>query len=150
MGKFLYKIINEEISNFDFLGFEGGKNEEIHNEILQSKEFQTNLIIDLVNNPNNKDKFKSISTTYIHNDVKSYDERESIELEIEITYTFKEKNYELIFFIDGEENFDDIKFENFDLTIFSKAGEKIPFDWVIKNKNLFTTLINKLVSPYID
>lgn len=148
--KELYKVINEEISNFDFLGMEDNNNEDVHNSVLLSKEFQTNLVIDLINNSKNKDKFKKLFTTYEHSDVNSFDDTEKIEIELEITYNFNEKNYELIFFIDGESKDDEIKPENFDLTIFSKGGEKIPFDWVEKNQNLYTTLINKFLKPLLE
>lgn len=148
-NKSLYKLINEEISNFDFLGIENEKSEIVHNEVLTSKDFQTSLIIDLINDFNNKNKFKKMSITFVNKDVDMFDQSEIIEAELDLTYSFNEKDYDLIFFIDGYRDGDNIPYNDFELKIFSKAGDQIKFDWIEKNEKLYNTLIKEIVSPLV-
>lgn len=147
--KKLYRMINEEISGFDFLGMDSNAKEDAHDKILSSKDFQTNLVIDVINDPNNTDKFKKISSTFVNKDVDRFNDVENVEVEIDVTYSFKEKDYELIFFLDGDKD-DDINFNEFNLKLFSKAGDQIKFDWVKKNEKLYKTFVESLVSPYLD
>lgn len=148
--KELYKVINEEISEFDFLGIEDVKNEFDHNNLLNSKEFQTNLIKDIITNLTDNNKFKKFSSTFINKDTDVNNDKESIELEIEISYNFKEKNYDLILFIDGDYDGDNINSEIFDIKLFSKAGDQIKMEWVEKNNELYKRLIESLITPFID
>ena len=148
--KKIYRLINEEISEFDFLGMDHNSKEEAHDEVLSSKDFQTNLVIDIVNNPNDNNKFKKISTTFVNKDVDSFNDLERVEVEIDITYSYKEKDYDLIFLLDGEKDGEDIKFSDYNLKLFSKAGDKIDFEWIKKNEKLYNTFVESLVSPYLD
>lgn len=51
MGKIdLKRIINEEITNYQFLGLDDIKEEDSTDAILNSKEFQTRLVHDIINN----------------------------------------------------------------------------------------------------
>lgn len=147
--KYIYKLINEEVSKFDFLGMDNTSNEETREGILASKEFQTNLVIDIINNPENRDKFKKISATFVNKDIDRFNDLEIVELEIDMTYSFNETDYDLIFFLDGDKDDDNIKYKDFNLNLFSKAGEKVKFDWIQKNEKLYETLIEKIVTPFI-
>lgn len=148
--KDLYRLINEEISEFDFLGMDNVKNEDELNNHLKSKEFQTNLIKDMVTDLFNKDKFTKLSATYQNKDTDMYNDNEKIELEIDLTYKFNENNFDLIIFIDGDIDDDIMKYKDFNIKLFSKAGDKINIDWVEKNETLYTKLIETLVSPYLE
>ena len=86
--KELYKMINEEASEFDFLGMNNVDDEKTHNDLLDSKEFQTNLVNDIINNMNDKNKFTNFSSTYVNKNTDMYNDVEIIELEIEPTYVF--------------------------------------------------------------
>ena len=147
--KELYKLINEEVSEFDFLGMNHFNDENTHNALLNSKEFQTNLVNDIINNKNNKEKFTTFSATYVNRDTDMHNDVEIIELEIEPTYVFEDKNYNLIFFLSGN-NDENINFKHFDIKIFSKAGDQIKMEWVEKNEDLYEALIESLVSPFLD
>lgn len=144
------KIIKEEISGFDFLSMEKDSSETVRDTILSSKEFQTNLVIDIINNSKDKDKFKNLSATFVNKDVDRFNDVENIELELDITYSFNEKNYDLIMFLDGEKDGDEIRYDEFEFKLFSKAGDQIKFGWIENNKKLFNALIKKIVSPFID
>ena len=146
----MYRLINEEVSKFDFLGMENSGNEDARDSILSSKDFQTNIVIDIINNPNDRNKFKKISTTFVNKDVDMFNDVEKVDLAIDMTYCYNEKDFELIFFLNGEKDGDDISFKDFSLKVFSKAGDQIKFDWVEKNEKLYNTLIEKIVSPFLD
>jgi hypothetical protein len=148
--KELYKVINEEISEFDFLGMTSVKDEFEHNNLLNSKEFQTNLIKDIITNISDSNKIKNFSSTFVNKEIDMNNDNESIELEIELTYNYKETNYDLIIFIDGDKENDNINLENFDMKLFSKAGDQIKMEWVEKNKELYKRLIESLITPFID
>ncbi len=150
--KELYRVINEELSEFDFLGMTGVKDELDHNNLLHSKEFQTNLVKDIITNLTNKNKFKNYSSTFVNKETDINNDTENIELEIDLTYNFKDKDYELIMFIDGdrEHETDDLNLENFDMKLFSKAGDQIKMEWVEKNKELYKRLLQSLIEPFLD
>jgi len=147
--KELYRVINEELSEFDFLGMTGVKDEFEHNNLLNSKEFQTNLIKDIITSLSDKNKFKKFSSTFVNKETNVNNDTENIELEIELTYTFDEKDYDLILFIDGDQENDKINFENFDIKLFSKAGDQIKMGWVEKNNELYKRLIESLIQPFL-
>lgn len=147
--KELYRMINEQISEFDFLSMDNSNAESERDTILNSKDFQTSLIIDLINDFNNKNKFKKMSITFVNKDVDMFDQSEIIEAELDLTYSFNEKDYDLIFFIDGYRDGDNIPYNDFELKIFSKAGDQIKFDWIEKNEKLYNTLIKEIVSPLV-
>lgn len=146
-NKTLYRIINEEISNFDFLSFDKIKEEDEYDKILSSKEFQTTFISDLINNLNNKNKFKKFSSTFL-NSGSDLDEDDNIEIEIELSYFFNEKIYEMVIFLYGNKTFDEYKvdFNDFEINFFSKDGNRIRFDWLENNKKLYTLLIRALTA----
>jgi len=147
--KELYKIINEETSIFDFLGMDNVNDENTHNSLLESKEFQTNLVNDVINNISNKDKFSSFSATYVNRDTNMHTDIEIIELEIELTYVYEAKEYYLIFFLSGN-NDEKINFSNFNIKIFSKAGDQIKMEWVERNKDLYEVFIESLINPFLE
>ena len=148
--KELYKVINEEISEFDFLGMTGVKDEFDHNNLLHSKDFQTNLIKDIITNLNDNNKIKNFSSTFVNKEIDTNHDSESIELEIELTYNYKETNYELIIFIEGDKEDDKTNLDNFDMKLFSKAGDQIKMEWVEKNKELYKRLIESLIAPFME
>ena len=147
--KELYRMINEEASEFDFLGMNKLNDENTHNDLLESKEFQTNLVNDIINNISDKNKFTKFSATYINRDVDMHNDIEIIELEIELTYVFEDKDYQLIFFLSGN-NDNKINFNLFNIKIFSKAGDQIKMEWVEKKKDLYEVFIESLISPFLE
>lgn len=52
MDKNLIKVINEEVSKLDYLSIDEIKNDDVRGEILNSREFQTKLVTDIVNQNN--------------------------------------------------------------------------------------------------
>lgn len=147
--KDLYRLINEEVSEFDFLSMSNIKEEDDFNGVLESKEFQTNLIKDIITDILNKDKFTKASATYVNKDVDMHNDVERIELEIEVTYTYDEKDYDLILFISGDKDDEEINYENLNIKLFSKAGDRLNIDWVENNSQLYKKLIESLVLPYL-
>ena len=144
--KTIYRIINEEISNFDFLSFDKIKEENEHDEILSSKDFQTTFILDLINNANNKNKFKKYSSIFFNSDNDLFDDNEKIEIEHELSYFFNEKIYELVIIMEGNKFDDKADFNNFEINLFSKNGDRIRFDWLENNEKLYSLLVQALLA----
>ena len=146
--KEIYKMINEEVSEFDFLGITDVNNELAHDKILKSKEFQTNLIKDVVTNISNKNKFTDISTTFINKETDINNDTETIELEMELTYHYNEEQYNLILFMDGNVDDESINYNGFNIKFFSNAGDQIKMEWIEQNKELYKRLIESLIKPF--
>ena len=146
--KEIYKMINEEVSEFDFLGITGVNNELAHNKILKSKEFQTNLIKDVVTDISNKNKFSDISTTFVNKETDINNDTETIELEMELTYHHNEEQYNLILFMDGNVDDESINYNGFNIKFFSNAGDQIKMEWIEQNKELYKRLIESLIKPF--
>lgn len=142
--KVLYKIINEEIGTFDFLGNSAIQNELSHEQIVSSKEFQTQLVHALLT-----DTSVIINATYLSKDSNLGDEYPAIiELELEIEFPYNDKKFNLILLLEGEENNDKgVDYDSFNMKLFSKGGEEINIDWV-KKSNLYPKLIYSLLLPY--
>ena len=144
--KELYKLINEEIGMFDFLGNSEIQNELSHQQMVSSKDFQTKLIHELINNP-----IIITNATYVNKDSNLDDSYPAqVNLELEITFPFNGREYNMILLIEGEENENrEPNPESFNLKLFSKGGEEIKLNWIKNDSNLFNTLIESLLQPYL-
>ena len=60
----IIKIIKEEVDNYDFLGLDEIAKENDYISIINSKQFQTQFVNDVINDINNDSKFKKINTLY--------------------------------------------------------------------------------------
>lgn len=143
--KELYKLINEEIGTFDFLGNSEMKNELSHEQVVASKDFQTKLVHELLTNS------QIISNaTYVNKDSNVDEYPSVIELELEIDFSYEDREYVLILLLEGEEDSDNkIDMDSFNLKLFSKGGEEINIDWVRRNPDLYSKLIESLLAPYL-
>lgn len=138
--KDLYRLINEEIGNFDFLGNSKVINELSHEQTVNSKDFQTKLVHQLLTN-------SSIITNAIYTNKESSIEQipSTIELELEIEFSYNNKIYSIILLLEGE---DINEPDSFNLKLFSKGGEEIDLEWVKRNPEIYSNLIKFLLSPY--
>ena len=134
--KQLYRIINEELSDFDFLSMDKFSKMKKTDSLLSSKEFQTKLINDLLFN-NNK---------YILNDSAHYIElnEDLFEYSKEFDYSFNGEKQPIYLRIEGDHD----DYVASDIIFFGSDGVKLDFKWLEKNEPLKKKFVEKLVSPY--
>ena len=102
------KIINEEISEFNFLGVDDMLKEQEEIELLQNEEFQKQFIIDSITNLRDKIKIIETETANIQEpdyDIHGYgsgDDKAFFEYYIKIEYTYNEKPIEFALDFNGE------------------------------------------------
>lgn len=170
--KKLIKIINEEISEFDFLGMKDIKEEENFASLVNSKDFQVNLMNDLATkNYNNNISDFDINTTYSNvDDLSLDDDIITFEYGADFIYNFNNNNISLYLSIDGDVPFDisgeyrtathleppekpriekaDYKYST--INLFTKDGENIDISWVNQNNQLKQKIIENLIGDYPD
>lgn len=136
--KSLYKIINEEISEFDFLNMDNIKNDQDFQKIVNSKEFQVKLVNDLTGN--NYDNLDNVDTMYREND----DDDNEFDFAIEFDYKYIDNKIPVYMTVEGSHDF----YEDASIVLFSTDGLKVDFSWIEKNDNLKKKLINSLVNKF--
>jgi hypothetical protein len=122
-----------------------------NNISLNSKEFQTKFIMDIVNNIQNENVFKNVSSKsldYTQGKLSKHHKEIIIELVIDITYRYNNSDYDFIIKLSGDKINNNVDYDNFEFDV-SSNDQNIDFDWVRKNKKLFTTIIKKLVTPFL-
>lgn len=104
------KIINEEISDFSFLGIDDMLEEQEEVELLQDEEFQKQFIIDSITNFKGKIKIIETETAYIqepdYNRGDDYSGSDDVSLEylIKIEYLYNENPINFAIDFTGEVN----------------------------------------------
>lgn len=174
-GKVLKKIISEEIHNFDFLSMDEVSSFDNSRNLLNSKEFQTQFVNDVISDMNNENKFKNINTQYSHmsNDRPSFidGEKLDIQFDFDIEYNYNGNDISLTLIFDGENiNYDldvdrshgtndlpsteDVKLNNVDWSdincnLFTTDGEEIDMSW-LNNSKLHHLFVKNFVEPIIS
>lgn len=140
-AKHLYKIINEEITDFDFLNMNRVQKETDTAALLHSKEFQVKLIDDICHD--DKSSMNDIDVTYREEDKDNPDNSE-FEFYIEFDYDFSGVKVPIFITVEGSLNF----LEDSALTFFSVDGQKVDFKWIEKNEGLKKKIVECLVSEF--
>lgn len=174
MNEKIFKIILEEVEGYDFLNVDKNKKEEYQIEVLNSKEFQTTFIHDVINNLNDTNKFKAVNATYQHMNIDQSgminEDPLYFEFEVDITYMYNETTVNLQLMFEGdnvnynidhkkdygnynnppEENFElqNIDWDNIKFSAFTSDGTEINMSWVPKSK-LYAGFVTKLIKPLI-
>lgn len=169
------KIIKEEINDFDFLNINEIDTFENQKKILESRDFQIQFINDVLNDLNNKNKFKSINTTYKHlsNDQAGFISEEplNIELDIDIVYNYNGNDVSLNIIFSGDNikydlnidrkystydnpeevdmNLNSLDWSSIDVSLFTSDGDRIKFDWV-KNAKFYDNFVKMFIYPIIN
>ena len=172
--KRLYRIINEEISEFDFLGMDSIKEEENVASIVNSKDFQINLMNDLSKghymNPNITDW--EIETKYSDIDDIDYDDdRINFEFGANFTYIYQGKKIPLFILIEGNDivvdksgeyvspsrmqpaeypQIENTQYEDVDISLFTGEGDEINISWIDTNPKLKANVAEGIVGKYPD
>ena len=158
-------IINEEIeAGFDFLNSSKIQEEENDRILMSSKEFQVNLIKDIINASPNVVEVKIDYSSY--DDSKIDENIISFEKQIFLKYNFENKIYEIGINIDGDNieyqttgkyfpatretppeypEFSGIDYSTTDITFFDEDGEKLETKWINNDFKLKNRLIGALI-----
>jgi len=139
--KQFYKLINEEIGSFDFLGMDKVDKDVATDEMLKSKGFQVKLINDIC--MNDESSISDVDTMYREED-KWDDENSDFDFYIEFNYEYLGDKIPMYITIEGNAKFS----EDASITFFSVDGRKVDFTWIEKNEGLKKKFVNCLVDEY--
>jgi len=144
-NKDFIRIINEEVSEFDFLNNDKYKKEQEITDLLQNSEFQKQFITDSITKMRDTIEFDDYSA-YVYNDpdfeYQDYDDL-SLEVNCEISYKYKDNEnpvkFSLMFLgknIDyqndgknnvGETKYGDIAWNDISVNLYTVEGDVIDF-----------------------
>ena len=173
-NKDIIRIINEEISNFDFLSMDQIREDEEDFNTINSKEFQISFVNDILNNIHDKTKFKEFKDLYKNT---NEDDLEidpdwgntplNIEYDLEVKYIYNGKEIPITLHFEGKEiNYDpnietsrgdyltpsyermsyrDIDWGDIELTVYDSEGDDVNFDWLKNNEKLYYQFVKQLV-----
>ena len=144
--KIIYKLINEELNNFSFLGID---KKDKKDEIIYSKEFQTKLIFDIINNLSNKEIFPY--TSFIYNteedsNTVSFEDTHNLDVELSVKYNYDDITVELTILLFGHNIIDINQTDDIEFKIFDEDGGKLDLSWLTKNKDLRNKFIKKIIN----
>lgn len=171
----ILKIIKEEISNYDFLGLDEIAKEDEYKTIINSKQFQTQFVNDVINDINNDSKFKKINTLYksmsIDNAGFINEEPLHFDFEIEMIYTYNNTDINLNLMFDGDNIeydfridksigdhdtptyndfvFEDINWNDVKFNMFTNDGYEIEMKW-LERSGVYHKFIKALILPLIE
>jgi len=161
-NKQLIKVINEEVSNFNFLNLDELNKEENHSSVLNSGDFQKKLIHSLIINDNqNIRDWQNPSNIVAPVENTGFEDEEVIpyiDSEFSFTYIYNGNPYKLELIVEGKkipiyskgESFkgnyyqpsesaplDYTDYSHLDFAFFdSESGERIKMDWFDRDDNL--------------
>jgi hypothetical protein len=167
------KMINELFSKrpANLAEIVDGDGNPSKDEILNSKDFQVNLINDLVNNKKNVDSWRVIQSKGSTNDLESTDDDKfAVDYDFEFVYNFHGIKVPLTLFINGnvdvnwsgrhipathmqpaEHPESEIDYRtlgrDLDLALFDDDGSEISLTWL--TPELKTSVVKSIISPYL-
>lgn len=157
--KDLYRIINEEVGEFDFLGIDDSNIDLQNHNLVHSREFQIQFVSDVINEFNNKDLFTynfvfdSKKTDNILNSFNA--EGTNVSFDIDVEYKYQGESIGMYIILEGE-NIDSEDKEhsdnwvgNFNVKFFDEKGSIIKFDWLIEKDDIFKQFVETLVAEHL-
>jgi len=168
--KEIIKIINEEISEYNFLNHEAIQEEDNFNAVLNSKDFQVKLVNDIINHSQTiKDWKMDYSST---KEAEAYDNTEDLvdfEFQYSFIYNYNKHDLKLSLDIIGDKVAYDTQgsyksatklqpaefperiqthYEDAEVILYDEGGEIINIDWLNKNRPLKYKLIKGIVGEF--
>lgn len=165
--KKLIKIINETISEFDFLNMEALQEEEDYAQLVNSKNLQVQLINDLINN--DKTKILDWEVDYNTSNIEDINIEDGEQLKYDFgadfNYVYDGKKIPLTIFMEGNVSYrssgsnigathfdppeyaeiDSVDYSGSNVTLYTGDGDEIDISWVEKNSQLLNKLGNSIV-----
>ncbi len=172
--KHVIRLINEEISNFDYLNMNELEEEDSVEGVMKSREFQTQLVHDLITNFNNEGIFKNKEVIEQSSNVNDLEpdsvQRLEVSYIVDFTYNYQGKDLPLSIIIEGKDMWQDLRIDrdagdymtepsaeadlDFDWTDFQAKvmydGEiEVELDWLYKNKELFRKFLEYFIGDLV-
>ena len=176
--KDLIRLINEEVSGYDFLNLDEIENEESLESLLSSKEFQTKFVHDVLNNfggQASNQLFKNKEVVAHSSNIEDLEpnsfQKFRVQYVIDFTYNYNGKEMPLSLIIEGDDiaydldvvrtpsdyvtppetdtNFD-INWDDFSVKIMYDGAIEVELDWLYKNKNIYKKFIQSFVNDLIS
>ena len=153
MQKELIKIINEEISDFDFLNNDKQLNEIKDIELLNNIDFQKQFIVDFLLHP---EKFNvDLVDTELEEELLNDEGLLTVKYHISITYKYDTNeepiNFDLIFSSDGIPTNKEINWEKFTVDLFTTDGDEIKFKaFKSAPSNIKKIFIREFINEYVS
>ena len=152
MNKLLVRLINEEISDFDFLNNDAYIEEKKYIDLLKNEDFQKQFICDSILN-RQKIKKNVIDAQISDDDPNSL----SLEYYLDITYKYDTLKPEIKFTIDfsgnkvnteaDDDNYTYINWSEFEVNMWTKDGDEVIFKAL---KNAPTAIADIFKREYIE
>ena len=172
--KNLIRIINEEISGFDYLNQEQLEEEDNVENVLKSRDFQTKLVHDLMNNFNDPNLFKDKEVIEQSSNVEDLEPNSGKGLNltyiVDFTYNYQGKDMPLTVIIEGENVWHDLQVDtdpgdwytepssqasldlnwmDIDTKIMYDGAIEIDLSWVFRNKDLYMKFLEYFVGDLV-
>jgi len=176
-NKQLIRIINEEISNFDYLSQEQIQEEDNMQGVLKSRDFQTKLVYDLINNWNNPNIIKNKQVIEQTSNVDQLEpdsvQRLNVSFIADFNYDYSGNEMPLTIIVEGQDMWQDLQVNrdggdymtppsadatlNYDWTeigvkVMYDGEYEVELDWLYeeKNKKLYEKFVQHFVGNLLE
>jgi len=175
MKKNLIRILNEEVSNFDYLSQEQIQEDDNVEQVLKSRDFQTKLVYDLVNSWNNPNIIKNKEVIEQSSNVEDLEpdstQRLNVSFIADFKYDYNGQELPLSIIVEGENMWQDLNVTRdagdyyteptADATLdydWKDIGVKIMYDgaieielnWLYENEEKYKKFIHYFVGHLLD
>jgi hypothetical protein len=173
--KQIIRLINEEISNFDFLGLDEIKQEDSIESVLKSRDFQVRFVNDVLRNFNDGTIFKDKEEIEQSSNVEDLQpdgyEKLNVTYIIDFKYNYQGKDMPLSIIIEGNNVWYDLQVTNdpgdwytppsgeasldidwndFGVKIMYDGEIEVELDWLYKNKELYKKFVQMFIGNLVS
>lgn len=173
--KHVIRLINEEISNFDYLNMNELQQEDNVAATMKSREFQTQLVHDLMTRFDNTGIFKNKEVIEQNSNVEDLEpdsvQKLNVTYIVDFSYNYQGKELPLSIIIEGKDMWQDLRVDrdsgdyltppsaeaelDFDWTEFQAKviydGEiEVELDWLYKNQQLFRKFLEYFIGDLVS
>ncbi len=159
-NKYLIKLINEELSEFDFLGNDAEQKIQDINKQLRNPDLQKQFIIDSLTNKETKIKIDKIVESRINGDWEFDDNKSAyinLEYVIGIIYKYDSNkeaiNFNLSFVCENisKDNENNLNWNDVEVSLETESGDKIEFIELDKTPiNIQKLFIREYIGDYVN
>jgi len=173
--KHVIRLINEEISGYDYLDQEKLQEEDNIEGVLKSKDFQTKLVHDMMNSFENPNIFKDKEVIEQSSNVEELEPDSvqglNISYIVDFNYNYQGIDMPLSIIVEGNDMWQDLDvvrdtgdymtppsaeatldFDWMDIQskIMYDGAVEVELDWLYKNKELYRKFLDKFISHLVD
>jgi hypothetical protein len=172
--KNVIRLINEEISDFDYLNINELEKEDNVEGTLKSRDFQTSLVRDLMSNFNNPNIFKDKEVIEQSSNVEDLEpdsvQRLNVSYIVDFIYNYNGKDMPLAIIIEGKDMWQDLNvvrdegdwytppsaeasldfdWNDFEVKVMYDGEIEVELDWLYKNKELFRKFLEYFIGDLV-